>query len=220
MTSDASTMPISSTEEDQYNDIDVWFDHDDDHQPHPHNFSISMSSMSTSSIYTSDDDDDMGMYMSRLSIESFDADADGEFSGEELLQLSSDSDKEPCYYSLLPAIPPHRSRTGVLPKEIKSKRKKKDGESSEGVVVITRPKGGRRSMCMDMEEVKACRELGFELEHERVVEMPPLSRFSSHSSSGGNWLISAPGDDPRDVKARLKVWAQAVARASTSMHCT
>lgn len=26
------------------------------------------------------------------------------------------------------------------------------------------------------------------------------------------------GDDPRDVKARLKVWAQAVALVSTSRH--
>ncbi|XP_039021384.1 uncharacterized protein LOC120153516 [Hibiscus syriacus] len=102
-------------------------------------------------------------------------------------------------------------------KEIKSNRKTKDG-----VVVITRPKGGRRSMCMDMEVVKACRDLGFELEHERVLEMPP-SRFSSLDngiSPTASWLFSGPGDDPRDVKARLKVWAQAVALASTSMHCT
>ncbi|KAK8639635.1 hypothetical protein V6N13_138008 [Hibiscus sabdariffa] len=214
MTSTESTMAISSTQDD---DIDVWFDHGDDHQPHPHNLS-----MSTSSIYSSNDDDndnDMGMYMSRLSIESFEADADEEFSGEELLQLSSDSDKKPCYYSL-PAKPTHRrSRTGVLSKRLKEIRS--DRKKNDGVVVITRPRGGRRSMCMDMEEVKACRDLGFEL------EMPLSTPFSSldNASSGGNspisnWLISGPGDDPRDVKARLKVWAQAVARASTSMHCS
>ncbi|KAK8611927.1 hypothetical protein V6N13_131965 [Hibiscus sabdariffa] len=210
-------MAISSTQEDENDDIDVWFDHDDDHhQPHPHN--LSMFSMSISSMYSSDDDDDdMGMYMSRLSPQSFEADADEELSGEELLQLSSDSDKEPCYYSL-PAIPTHRrNRTGVL-NEMRSNRKKKDG-----VVVITRPRGGRRTMCMDMEEVKACRDLGFELEHERVLEMPFSSvdnASSGANSPNSNWLISGPGDDPRDVKARLKVWAQAVARASTSMHCS
>ncbi|KAG8663654.1 hypothetical protein MANES_01G235900v8 [Manihot esculenta] len=101
------------------------------------------------------------------------------------------------------------------------------GESEGGgLVVITRPKGGRRSLCMDYEEVKACRDLGFELEHERMLEMPSrvsLSGSTLETSSGGNspianWRISSPGDDPREVKARLKVWAQAVALASTSRH--
>lgn len=127
------------------------------------------------------------------------------------------------------------------------------GESEgTGLMVITRPKGGRRSLCMDLEEVKACRDLGFELEHERMLEMPTrisISGSTLDNSSGGNspiasWRISSPGkppsatrlyflpiftphltgfptfwnpgDDPRDVKARLKVWAQAVALASTS----
>ncbi|KAK8588158.1 hypothetical protein V6N13_087105 [Hibiscus sabdariffa] len=110
------------------------------------------------------------------------------------------------------------------------------GESeggSAGVVVITRPKGGKRSLCMDLEEVKACRDLGFELEHELMLEMPSATpgRVSlsgstlDTASSGGdspiaNWRISSPGDDPRDVKARLKVWAQAVALASSSRHCS
>ncbi|KAK9983448.1 hypothetical protein SO802_032973 [Lithocarpus litseifolius] len=93
-----------------------------------------------------------------------------------------------------------------------------------GLMVITRPKGGRRSLCMDLDEVKACRDLGFELEHERMLEMPShrsVSGSTLDTSSGGNspianWRISSPGDDPRDVKARLKVWAQAVAIASAS----
>ncbi|KAJ9696815.1 hypothetical protein PVL29_008827 [Vitis rotundifolia] len=101
------------------------------------------------------------------------------------------------------------------------------GESEgAGLVVITRPKGGRRPLCMDLEEVKACRDLGFELEHERMLEIPTrisISGSTLETSSGGNspiasWRISSPGDDPRDVKARLKVWAQAVALASTSRH--
>uniref|UniRef100_A0A169WN67 Uncharacterized protein n=1 Tax=Daucus carota subsp. sativus TaxID=79200 RepID=A0A169WN67_DAUCS len=104
------------------------------------------------------------------------------------------------------------------------------GESEGGLRVITRPKGGRRSLCMDMEEVKACRELGFELEHQQMFDMtatPSRLNLSTSTldtnttSSGGsspipNWRISSPGDDPKDVKARLKVWAQAVALASSS----
>ncbi|KAE8008407.1 hypothetical protein FH972_004923 [Carpinus fangiana] len=98
------------------------------------------------------------------------------------------------------------------------------GGGGGGLMVITRPKGGKRSLCMDLDEVKACRDLGFELEHERMLEMPShlsVSGSTLDTSSGGNspisnWRISSPGDDPRDVKARLKVWAQAVALVSTS----
>ncbi|KAL4384086.1 hypothetical protein GQ457_15G020420 [Hibiscus cannabinus] len=256
MASDESMTVVSSMVEDEYGDIDVGVDHH--HHVHPH--SLSRLSMCTSSMYANeaddDDDDHLGMYMSGLSIESFDADVDEEFRGKELLQLSSDSDKEPSCYSLPSTPPRRRSRKGVLSHqskdyaseneaqkdsftrskgkrriirdrwedESKSCSKKKDGElirgysnnsgdsegNSAGLVVITRPKGGRKTLCMDLEEVKACRDLGFEL------EMP---------SSGGNspiasWRISSPGDDPRDVKARLKVWAQAVALASTSKHCS
>ncbi|XVF80375.1 hypothetical protein PTKIN_Ptkin15bG0064700 [Pterospermum kingtungense] len=288
MASDESMTVVSSTQEDEYEDIDVGFDHD--HQAHPHN--LSRLSICTSSMYTNEDDDDddddhMGINMSRLSIESFDADVDEEFFDEKegkdrSLELSSDSDKEPGCYSL-PATPPRRrKRTGVLsqqlmgvvkdyaseneaykgsfgrPKGSKDLRKRRiirerwvdkgsrssskskgysnysgsfsgESEGSAGVVVITRPKGGRRSLCMDLEEVKACRDLGFELEHERMLEIPSRVSLSGSTldtaSSGGNspianWRISSPGDDPRDVKARLKVWAQAVALASTSRHCS
>ncbi|CAM8976796.1 unnamed protein product [Rhodiola kirilowii] len=99
------------------------------------------------------------------------------------------------------------------------------GESEGcGLMVITKPRGGNRSICMDMGEVKACRELGFELEHERMLEMPSrlsVSVTNLDTSSGGNspissWRISSPGDNPREVKARLKVWAQAVAIASST----
>ncbi|KAF8387584.1 hypothetical protein HHK36_026238 [Tetracentron sinense] len=113
-------------------------------------------------------------------------------------------------------------------------KKKHDDEEMEPInhrlsgesecLVITRPKGGRRSLCMDIDEVKACRDLGFELEHERMLEFSSrisISTSTIDTTSGGNspianWRISSPGDDPRDVKARLKVWAQAVALASTS----
>ncbi|XP_062003060.1 uncharacterized protein LOC133720661 [Rosa rugosa] len=107
------------------------------------------------------------------------------------------------------------------------------GESEgTGMVVIARPKGGNRSLCMDLEEVKACKDLGFELEHDRMLQQQEMipSRLSLSAttldtnyttSSGGNspianWAISSPGDHPQEVKARLKVWAQAVALASAS----
>lgn len=90
------------------------------------------------------------------------------------------------------------------------------GESDHsGVMLITRPKGGKRALCMDLDEVKACRDLGFELEHERL-----LDTSSGGNSPIANWRISSPGDDPRDVKARLKVWAQAVALVSTTKYAT
>lgn len=80
-----------------------------------------------------------------------------------------------------------------------------ESESGCGVLVITRPKGGRRSLCMDLEEVKACRDLGFELEHERMLEYPSRPSVSGSNldtnSSGGNspianWRISSPGLSP------------------------
>lgn len=228
----------------------------------------------------------MMMYLSRLSIESFDGDADEEFSDEKEGQhmlggLSSDSDKDElqmadCYS--LPGTPRQGQRKNQLMaagifKEYASEnevvqkgllRKKMtrrsrfnrrrmatrerswaerstnfdnsanamamesssasaischncnmtigtsnninyscSGESDQGagLLVITRPKGGRRSLCMDMEEVKACNDLGFELEHERMLDMPSgisLTASTLETSSGGNspiasWRISSPG---------------------------
>ncbi|XP_039036669.1 uncharacterized protein LOC120173644 isoform X2 [Hibiscus syriacus] len=230
MASDESMTVVSSLQDDEYDDLDVGF--------HPHN--LSRLSMYTNDGDDYDDDDDhMGMSndMSRLSIESFDADVDGDFSAKKFLELSSDSDQEPSCYSL-PATPPRRrNRTGILmvvkdyasenesqkgglgrlkgrsgrgknPRKRrvtrekwaevsggKSESKKKDGDlmagysnysgsfsgESEGggVVVITRPKGGNRSLCMDLEEVKACRDLVFRCQVPLliipvVVAIPPL----------------------------------------------
>ncbi|KAJ9187964.1 hypothetical protein P3X46_003371 [Hevea brasiliensis] len=284
---ESSNMLSSSSimlEDEDDHDTDDGYDHD--HHPPPSN--LSRLSVCTSSMYTIDDDDyqdcdGMRLFLSRLSIESFDADEElsDEKEGFGMLDLSSDSDEEPCCYSL-PATPPRRRNGGGLvnkklvgAKEYASeneaqkgstrknlrrrrrvirerwvdgdnKSQKKDeecmgggmgnyygycnsfsGESEGGgVVLITRPKGGSRSLCMDLDEVKACRDLGFELEHERMLEMPgrvSLSGSTLDTSSGGNspianWRISSPGDDPREVKARLKVWAQAVALASASRH--
>ncbi|KAJ8623586.1 hypothetical protein MRB53_032115 [Persea americana] len=106
----------------------------------------------------------------------------------------------------------------------KSSMEEENPSGESECVVMARPKGGRRSICMDMGEIKACRDLGLDLQREWTLEIP--NRISGSTStmdtdSGGNspiasWRIFSPGDDPRDVKARLKVWAQAVALASAS----
>lgn len=180
--------------------------------------------------------------------------ADGELSdGKEVSVGFEDSDRETGWLSL-PASPNRRVQLGSerrkeygsenescrerrrsmmlrerwleraweMRKEKSSMEENPSGESE--CVVIARPKGGRRSICMDMGEIKACRDLGLDLQREWTLEIP--NRISGSTStmdtdSGGNspiasWRISSPGDDPRDVKARLKVWAQAVALASAS----
>nr|XP_043610591.1 uncharacterized protein LOC122582287 [Erigeron canadensis] len=90
----------------------------------------------------------------------------------------------------------------------------------------------------DLEELKGCLDLGFGFSYDEIPELcntlpalelcysmsqkyldnhqkSPKSESSSPPASGGggkaNWKISSPGDDPEDVKARLKFWAQAVA---------
>ncbi|KAI3683426.1 hypothetical protein L1987_83929 [Smallanthus sonchifolius] len=88
----------------------------------------------------------------------------------------------------------------------------------------------------DLEELKGCLDLGFGFSYDEIPELcntlPALElcysmsqKFleeqqkslemtvseSSPTTSKANWKISTPGDDPEDVKARLKFWAQAVA---------
>ncbi|RWV98689.1 hypothetical protein GW17_00038445 [Ensete ventricosum] len=148
--------------------------------------------------------------------------------------------------------------------------------------VMVQSRCGSGRMCMDMEEMRACRDLGLDLPSDWTVEIPgTFSDLTADTSSGGNspvnWRISTPGtqqkkkkktlsatlfsatysyvtrhknfiiflmrrqlnellafqdsssssssdevlccetgDDPKDVKARIKVWAQAVALTSAS----
>ena len=90
----------------------------------------------------------------------------------------------------------------------------------------------------DLEELRGCLDLGFEFTYEDIPELcntlPALRLFSTPSSHlHPNWAISkpgiclpslsfslsppslsnflVPGDDPEEVKARLRLWAQAVA---------
>lgn len=67
---------------------------------------------------------------------------------------------------------------------------------------------------------RACKDLGFDLPCDWTVEIPcgyvDTASSGANSPASGSWRISSPGDDPKDVKARLKVWAQAVALTSAS----
>ncbi|XP_054784233.1 uncharacterized protein LOC129291100 [Prosopis cineraria] len=237
MSSYESLAFYCSSQEEDFADADM--DEGFDQNQHPHNLSR-LSVCSSSTLCGADDGDDnaLTMYLSNLSIESFEGegDADEELAdeGKELpTGLSSDSETElgGCYS--LPATPPRRrkarkncasdsERRKKSGEKARRKKREEGNEEGRGLMVITRPKGGRRSLCMDMGEVKACQELGFELEHERVLEVPSRLSLDTASSGGNspisNWRISSPGDDPRDVKARLRVWAQAVAIASASKH--
>ncbi|MQM01613.1 hypothetical protein Taro_034370 [Colocasia esculenta] len=92
------------------------------------------------------------------------------------------------------------------------------GSSSPCVVVRTTGPGAG-CMWMDMEEVKACRDLGLELPCNWTVEIPPSAltavaatdAASGSDSPVGSWRVSSPGEDPGEMRARLRVWAQAVA---------
>ncbi|KAL5203452.1 hypothetical protein ABZP36_014404 [Zizania latifolia] len=79
--------------------------------------------------------------------------------------------------------------------------------------------GGGGGVAMDMEEVRACRDLGLELPSDCTVEIQcyGLSATSSPTHASAICSVSSSAaEDPTDVKARLKVWAQAVALASTT----
>lgn len=77
------------------------------------------------------------------------------------------------------------------------------GGSSPCVVVRTTGPGAG-CMWMDMEEVKACRDLGLELPCDWTVEIPPSALTAvaaADAGSGGgapivNWRISSPGEHP------------------------
>nr|CAB3463859.1 unnamed protein product [Digitaria exilis] len=85
---------------------------------------------------------------------------------------------------------------------------------------------GGGGVAMDVDEVRACRDLGLELPSDCTVEIQCYGLMSggsspthTNASSGADspCAVSSPGGaDPMDVKARLKVWAQAVALASTT----
>ncbi|KAK1277113.1 hypothetical protein QJS04_geneDACA015769 [Acorus gramineus] len=189
-----------------------------------------------------DDEEELEQHLTMDSSEEGD-DADGEHSDKRHDDEEDDSDEAEA-----PVTPGRIRRPLLLPREreyssetdssrIPRRRRTTYGRraweaaesSSSDCRVVARPRlrkccgggdeGGR--LCMNIEEVKACRDLGFEIPFDWTVEIAG-SPVAIETSSGGesspisNWRISSPGDDPREVKARLKVWAQAVALATAS----
>ncbi|KFK35391.1 hypothetical protein AALP_AA5G279100 [Arabis alpina] len=214
-------------------------DHDRYHQTRN---SLSRLSICTSSV--SDNDQEKTTKKKPNTSESFDgeeADVEVSDNGKENVP-EWDSDKEtPLFYSL-PVNPSRRRRKLPVSGELDGKKcnlrrqrreKKKKGfngvvdggSDGLGLTVLTRAKGGDNPLRMGLEEVKACRDLGFDLEvpvpGPGRISVSTGSTFDTQTSSGNNspiatWRISSPGDDPKEVKARLRVWAQAVALASSS----
>lgn len=92
-----------------------------------------------------------------------------------------------------------RRRERLLDRAWELKRSMSGGEISHCRVLV-RPRGpDSESMCMDMDEVKACRELGLELPSDWTVEIPcgfsgVDTSSDGNSPSGGAWKISSPGD--------------------------
>ncbi|CAN6822720.1 unnamed protein product [Brassica oleracea] len=238
MASDESmVMNSSSVLDEEYDDTEDGFHYQ------TRQSSLSRLSIRTSSFHDDDDEDnftsqpsELGTFMSELSLESFDdvgAEADGEISDGE----DSDSDKESSGFYSLPTIMSRRRRkvnemTNVDGSTVVKQRSyghgfngvERDGDGKRyggELTVLTNVKGGKKSMKMGFEEVKACRDLGFDVEVPGRVSVSNGSNRETQTSSGSNspianWRISSPGDDPKEVKARLKMWAQAVALASAS----
>ncbi|KAF8106979.1 hypothetical protein N665_0129s0048 [Sinapis alba] len=211
MASDESmVINSSSVLDEEYDDTDDGFHYQ------TRQSSLSRLSICTSSFHDDDEDNftsqpsELGNFMSELSLESFDdvgAEADGEISDGE----DSDSDKESAGFYSLPTIMSRRRRKVNV-----STGLEKDNEVMNVDTLVK-----KKSMKMDFEEVKACRDLRFDLEVPGRVSVSNGSNRETQTSSGSNspianWRISSPGDDPKEVKARLKMWAQAVALASTS----
>lgn len=102
----------------------------------------------------------------------------------------------------------------------KQRRQLMAGDELTTTVVVGNSSPARGGVAMDLEEVRACKDLGFDLPCDWTVEIPcgyvDTASSGANSPASGSWRISSPGDDPKDVKARLKVWAQAVALTSAS----
>ncbi|URD84214.1 hypothetical protein MUK42_05587, partial [Musa troglodytarum] len=111
------------------------------------------------------------------------------------------------------AAPSHGERGRRRERELETK-----GSQAECRLVVRVP-GGSGPVSLNKEEVKACRDLriGFPCDHLRV-ELPAAFSDMQADAAGAcddrspfaNWKIASPDDDPEKMKARIKVWAQAV----------
>ncbi|THU56755.1 hypothetical protein C4D60_Mb11t20550 [Musa balbisiana] len=85
--------------------------------------------------------------------------------------------------------------------------------------LVVRVPGGSGPISLNKEEVKACRDLmiGFPCGHLRV-ELPAAFSDMQADAAGAcddlspfaNWKIASPDYDQEKMKARIKLWAQAV----------
>jgi len=148
----------------------------------------------------SDVDDAMAMCMSGLSIEEDDGDADAEVSDHKELLLSSDPDADGNEAQKAKDKGPWRKKCRRMRKGSRVWEKNRSNSEKKEKEQVMKHKGeGGKSLCMELEEVKACRDLGFHLD----LEIPsPLSLSFSNStldtSSAAtspitNWRISSPG---------------------------
>ncbi|XP_047060936.1 uncharacterized protein LOC124667725 [Lolium rigidum] len=144
------------------------------------------------------------------------------------------------YFSSQPQLPSSSSTANTSRSSGRQPRNRRtgscvmlEGAASVGGAVV----GRTRSLTEeDLEELKGCLDLGFGFAYHEIPELcgtlPGLElcysmtrRFLDEQRAPGhldlepaaaaapipNWKISGPGDDPEEVKARLKYWAQTVA---------
>uniref|UniRef100_A0ACD5XED1 Uncharacterized protein n=1 Tax=Avena sativa TaxID=4498 RepID=A0ACD5XED1_AVESA len=143
------------------------------------------------------------------------------------------------YFSSQPQLPSSSTATGSRSSGRQTRRQRSGGcvmleaavSGGGGGAVV----GRTRSLTEeDLEELKGCLDLGFGFAYHEIPELcgtlPGLElcysmtrRFLDEQRAPGSldletaeapipdWKISGPGDDPEEVKARLKYWAQTVA---------
>ncbi|PKA56618.1 hypothetical protein AXF42_Ash012748 [Apostasia shenzhenica] len=93
------------------------------------------------------------------------------------------SERRVIWASSLPATPEHwrgiMRRQGTertLERAWEMRRIRAAGHECCECMVVVQPRGGcRRSMCMDIDEIRACRDLGLEIPREFTVEISPAT---------------------------------------------
>ncbi|KAF5797319.1 hypothetical protein HanXRQr2_Chr07g0279271 [Helianthus annuus] len=105
-----------------------------------------------------------------------------------------------------------QTQSGLLNTRPKNSFRKKNNQVFlEGYVEIP-------ELCNTLPALELCYSMSqkFLLDDQQKSPDPPEESMSETGSPPpsapiANWKISSPGDDPEEVKARLKYWAQAVA---------
>uniref|UniRef100_A0ACD5XBL2 Uncharacterized protein n=1 Tax=Avena sativa TaxID=4498 RepID=A0ACD5XBL2_AVESA len=145
------------------------------------------------------------------------------------------------YFSSQPQLPSSSSTTAAASSRSSGRQTRRqrscvmlEAAVSGGAVVA----GRTRSLTEeDLEELKGCLDLGFGFAYHEIPELcgtlpglelcysmtrrfleeqraPAAGQLEPEATATApitDWKISGPGDDPEEVKARLKYWAQTVA---------